>query len=91
MSYSELKNKVFCKYCVVFAKTDGINSEPLGQLVVNDLNEWKNLNKVVEITNFRMLFLSYAYAGIFYIFIIVNLYLRFFVHIHKDTLINFLS
>ncbi|KAF0713979.1 Uncharacterized protein FWK35_00024415, partial [Aphis craccivora] len=33
-----LKNGAFCKYCVIFSKTGGINSQPLRQLVVKALN-----------------------------------------------------
>lgn len=37
LSYSELKNGAFYKHCVIFAKTGGINSQPLGQLVIKAL------------------------------------------------------
>ncbi|KAF0706982.1 52 kDa repressor of the inhibitor of the protein kinase-like isoform X1, partial [Aphis craccivora] len=46
LSYSELKNGAFCKHCIIFAKTGGINSQPLGQLVIKVLNEWKNAKEI---------------------------------------------
>ncbi|XP_050062925.1 52 kDa repressor of the inhibitor of the protein kinase-like [Aphis gossypii] len=47
LSYSELKDGAFCKYCVIFAKTGGTNSQPLGQLVIKALNEWKNAKEII--------------------------------------------
>jgi len=59
LSYSEYKNGAFYKYCVIFAKTSGINNQPLRQLVVIALNEWKNAKEVVEIRTNCMLFFIY--------------------------------
>lgn len=90
LSYSELKNGAFCKHCVIFAKTGGINSQPLGQLVIKALNEWKNAKEVVVIRTYCMLFYLYALAVYCTpnIFIIVYFHFRFFVPIHKGAIIN---
>lgn len=66
LSYSELKNGAFCKHCVNFAKTGGINSQPLGQLIIKALNEWKNAKKLVVIRTYCMLFYLYAIGVILY-------------------------
>lgn len=37
----------FCKFCAVFAKSGGVNNQPLGQLAVRALDEWKNAKQVI--------------------------------------------
>ncbi|KAL5238253.1 hypothetical protein ACI65C_005663 [Semiaphis heraclei] len=38
LAYSEIKQGIFCKYCLLFAKHGGVGSQPLGQLVsINEL------------------------------------------------------
>ncbi|XP_029348004.1 zinc finger MYM-type protein 1-like [Acyrthosiphon pisum] len=39
--YSEIKQGVFCKYCLLFAKYGGIGGQPLGQLVSTAFSNWK--------------------------------------------------
>ncbi|KAL4153370.1 hypothetical protein QTP88_001203 [Uroleucon formosanum] len=41
LAYSEIKQGVFCKYCLLFAKHGGVGSQPLGQLVSNAFTNWK--------------------------------------------------
>jgi len=36
----------FCKFCTVFAKSDGVNNQPLGQLAVRALDKWVNAKQV---------------------------------------------
>jgi len=46
LAYSEIKQGVFCKYCLLFAKHGGVGSQPLGQLVSNAFTNWKKAKEV---------------------------------------------
>lgn len=39
--YSENVQGAYCKYCVAFAQTGGVGSQPLGHLVKNKFDNWK--------------------------------------------------
>lgn len=45
--YSEIKQGVFCKYCLLFAKYGGIGGQPLGQLVSTAFSNWKKAKEVL--------------------------------------------
>jgi hypothetical protein len=47
LAYSEKNQGVYCKNCVVFAKTGGVRSQPLGKLVYEAFNAWKIALEVV--------------------------------------------
>lgn len=49
--YSEAKNGVFCKFCVVFAKCGGIGSQKLGFLSSIPFNNWKKAKEVLLLIN----------------------------------------
>lgn len=48
LAYSEIKQEVFCKYCLLFAKHGGVGSQPLGQLVSTAFTNWKKAKKVLN-------------------------------------------
>lgn len=46
LAYSEFKQGAFCKFCLLFAKGDGVGSQPLGQLVTSAFTNWKKAKEV---------------------------------------------
>ncbi|KAL4120004.1 hypothetical protein QTP88_012752 [Uroleucon formosanum] len=46
LAYSEKNQGVYCKHCVVFAKTGGVGSQPLRKLVYEAFNAWKKALEV---------------------------------------------
>jgi len=40
LCYSEVKNGAFCKYCVLFAKSDGVGSQIWGPFVTIPFTIW---------------------------------------------------
>ena len=43
LAYSKIKDGAFCKYCVLFSSlSGGVGHQPLGKLVANSFNIWKN-------------------------------------------------
>lgn len=46
LCYSEVKNGAFCKHCVLFAKSSGVGSQPLGHFVTLPFTNWKKAKEV---------------------------------------------
>ncbi|KAL5232997.1 hypothetical protein ACI65C_000407 [Semiaphis heraclei] len=49
LAYSNVKNGTFCKYCVLFARNGGIESQPLGNLVTVAFTNWKKAKEVYRV------------------------------------------
>jgi hypothetical protein len=47
-AYSEIKQRDFCKYCMLFAKYGGFGGQPLGQLVSTAFTSWKKAKEVLN-------------------------------------------
>jgi hypothetical protein len=63
LAYSEIKQGVFYKYCLLFAKYSGVGSQPLGQLVSTAFTNWK---KAKEVLNYFYVFIILIIINIFY-------------------------
>ncbi|KAJ8953420.1 hypothetical protein NQ318_023537, partial [Aromia moschata] len=46
LSYSAKENGAFCKCCVFFATTGGVNSQTLGALVKTKMDNWKKAKEI---------------------------------------------
>lgn len=46
--YSEKEEGAYCKFCVVFAHSGGIGSQPLGQLVKCKFDNWKKAKEILR-------------------------------------------
>lgn len=46
LTYSKIKQGGYCRYCVVFSKYGGVGNQPLGQLVIEPLTNFKDALQV---------------------------------------------
>lgn len=46
LTYSKIKQGGYCKYCVVFSKYGGVGNQPLGQLVMEPITNFKDALQV---------------------------------------------
>jgi len=60
LAYSEDVAGLFCKYCVVFARTGGMQAKLLGQLVLNCFNSYAKATAVNFLNSWHYYFLIHT-------------------------------